>query len=81
MRLPEIKPRRYRDDSTAMPDVELSNDAEADLDYDSWDLFSCWKEQQGDRIGGGNDAPAIPHSQRAYDGDNHFDYCEVLVLR
>ena len=47
----------------------------------AWDIYSCWKEQMFDRFGCGSRAPSIPRSQRQYEGDNSFDYCEVIVLR
>ncbi|MCR9293290.1 MAG: hypothetical protein NXI32_11260 [bacterium] len=46
---------------------------------ESWDIYSCWKEQLTDRFGAGTPSPSIPQSQRAYDGDNWHDYCEVWV--
>ena len=51
------------------------------FDFESWDLFSCWKQQQADRFGGGTPAPTIPRSQRQYDGDNFEDYCEPFTVR
>ena len=39
---------------------------------DVWEIFHCWKEQQG-RFGGGSPAPSIPRSQRQYDGGNWLD--------
>ena len=51
------------------------------VDFDSWDLLSCWKQQQADRFGGGTPAPGIPRSQRQYDGDNFYEYCEPLAIR
>lgn len=43
----------------------------------AWDVYSCWKEQLSGRFGGGTPAPAVPRSQRQYDGDNCFEYCET----
>ena len=54
---------------------------EHDFDVTAWELLCSWRQQHGDRLGAGTSSPAIPQSQRQYDGDNHFDYCEVLVLR
>ncbi len=81
MMLAEIKPRSvepvsYMSDSTY--DQAL---IDQDLDLASWKLISNWKEHQSDRYGAGSPAPAIPRSQRQYDGDNCFDYCEVLICR
>jgi hypothetical protein len=81
MPLPAIKSRPRFDQPAVASSPEAECHADPTLDFESWDLFSCWKEQQKDRFGGGNSAPAIPRSQRQYDGDNCFDYCEVLVLR
>ena len=52
---------------------------ERDFDASSWDAFRHWKEQFGERFGAGTRAPAIPRSQRQYDGENHFEFCEVYV--
>ena len=82
MLLPEIKPRKrsYQPaESNTLSQPESVIDSE--FDFDSWNLFGCWKEPQKDRFGGGNSAPAVPFSQRQYDGDNQFDYCEVMVVR
>lgn len=54
--------------------------AAAVTDELAWDAYSCWKEQLSDRFGGGNSAPPVPHSQRQYDGDNHFEYCEIWAI-
>ena len=80
MLLPAIKSRPSFDRPVEINSTEAECYADPTIDFESWELFSCWKEQQKDRVGGGNSAPAIPHSQRQYDGENCFDYCEVLVL-
>ena len=54
---------------------------EDEFDQAAWEMLSNWKQRHGDRFGAGTPIPEIPQSQRQYDGDNHFDYCEVLVLR
>lgn len=54
--------------------------SEEEFDQTAWELFSNWKQHYGDRFGVGNPFPEIPASQRQYDGDNQFDYCEVLIL-
>ncbi len=80
MKLPDLKPRRVS--------RETSNDVlrevfrvDETFDYESWEILSCWKEQLADRFGAGTNAPNIPRSQRQYDGDNQFEYCEILVAR
>jgi len=82
MLLPEIKCRKRFDKSAVSESLpEAVRFSDPSFDIDSWELFGWWKEKQVDCFGGGNSAPAIPHSQRQYDGENQFDYCEVLVLR
>ena len=54
---------------------------DSEFDADLWEIYGCWKQQQFDRFGAGTSAPNIPRSQRQYDGDNCFDYCEVVRLR
>ena len=85
MLLAEIKPRSNRSEFTpenqGVSNHELELAVDPTFDFDSWDLLSCWKEQQSDRFGGGNAAPAIPHSQRQYDGENYFEFCEHLTVR
>ena len=68
---------------TSMLDsAEFQNQLTTELEYfgpgdsPSWVLFSCWKENALFH-GGGSPVPGIPHSQRQYDGDNHFEFCEV----
>jgi len=82
MRLPKIKQRR-KSEPKQSHQQESSNGFEAQvrIDLESWELFRPWNEHEKARYGGGTPAPAIPRSQRRYDGDNSFDYCEVLVLR
>ena len=82
MRLPAIEPPRKTE--PAPNQQRESRDGFnnlSDLERDSWELFRPWNEHEKARFGGGTPAPAIPRSQRQYDGDNCFDYCEVLVLR
>lgn len=43
---------------------------------ESLDVIASFRFQNQDRFGGGTPYPAIPESQRAYDGDNLFEYCE-----
>ncbi len=52
---------------------------EQELELIAWELFCDWKQQYGSRFGAGTSSPEIPLSQRQYDGDNHFDYCEVII--
>ena len=53
---------------------------EFDAERDSLEHLRNWKENQPiGRYGAGTPAPTIPNSQRAYDGDNWHDYCEVWV--
>ncbi|MEZ6081228.1 MAG: hypothetical protein R3C56_37835 [Pirellulaceae bacterium] len=56
--------------------VEQSEHAGSEPDFETWEIYRCWKEQQSDRYGAGTPAPSIPRSQRQFDGDNWFDYCE-----
>ena len=85
MLLAEIKPRSSRreneQETQVMPNHELELAVDPTFDFESWDLFGCWKQQQADRFGGGNAAPAIPLSQRQYDGENYFEFCEHLTVR
>lgn len=84
MLLAEIKPRSLRpdcEDKDQCLNPIYEQDVDSTFDFESWDLMSCWKEQQADRFGGGNAAPVIPRSQRQYDGENHFEYCEQLAVR
>lgn len=82
MRLAEIKPRRtenslHRDRTPAVEQV-LSD---PNFDFTSWDIFGNWKERTGNHFGAGSPSPSIPRSERQYDGDNYFEYCEVLSTR
>lgn len=83
MLLAEIKPRSNR--AELEPEIDAASNCgfeqsvDPTFDFESWDLLSCWKQQQADRFGGGNTHPAIPRSQRQYDGDNFLDSCEVWV--
>ena len=53
---------------------------EFDAERDSLEFLRNWKEHQPiGRYGAGTPVPTIPNSQRAYDGDNWHDYCEVWV--
>ena len=85
MLLAEIKPRSKRpefdQENQVMSNHDLELAVDPTFDFESWDLLSCWKEQQSDRFGGGNAAPTIPHSQRQYDGENYFEFCELLTVR
>lgn len=53
----------------------------AQPEWDELELYTCWKEQTAGRHGGGSPAPFVPHSQRQYDGENSFEYCEQLAVR
>ena len=81
MLLAEIKPRSSSRENAQINRVMSNHDLELVVDpafdFESWELLSCWKEQQSDRFGGGNATPTIPHSQRQYDGENHLDFWEV----
>ena len=85
MLLAQIKPRSSRhgndQENQGMSHHKLEQPIDPTFDFESWDLLSCWKEQQSDRFGGGNAAPTIPHSQRQYDGENYFEFCELLTVR
>ena len=85
MLLAEIKPRsssrENEQENRVMSNHDLELVVDPTFDFESWDLLSCWKEQQSDRFGGGNAAPTIPHSQRQYDGENSFEFCEQLAVR
>ena len=85
MLLAEIKPRSSRlgndQETQVISNHELELVVDPTFDFESWDLFSCWKQQQADRFGGGNAAPVIPRSQRQYDGENSFEFCEQLAVR
>lgn len=50
-------------------------------DWDELDLYTCWKEQSDNRFGCGSPAPSIPSSQRQYDGENSFEFCEQFAVR
>ena len=83
MMLAEIKPRQ-RFESPAESEVIESTPSGCDLDvadfdFLSWEVYSCWKQQHANRFGAGTSAPSIPRSQRQYDGDNHFDFCEIWI--
>lgn len=58
---------------------EFVSEIEKDVDCASWEIFSCWKEQLNDQFGGGTPTPLIPTSQRQYDGENPFEFCEVWL--
>ena len=77
MLLAEIK-THPRLESFDVQSVDSVVEVDADFDFVSWKIFSCWKQQPAHRFGAGTSAPSIPRSQRQYDGDNHFDYCETL---
>lgn len=50
-------------------------------EWDELELYTCWKEQTAGRHGGGSPAPVVPRSQRQYDGENSFEYCEQFAIR
>lgn len=50
-------------------------------DWDELNGYTNWKEQSGNRFGCGSPAPSIPRSQRQYDGENSFEFCEQLAVR
>jgi hypothetical protein len=63
----------------AQPATEQTCDTTFQMVLEDLEIFSCWRFQQSDRYGAGTAAPYIPTSQRQYDGDNHFDYCEIWL--
>jgi hypothetical protein len=85
MLLAEITPRSSRpendQENQGISNHELAHAVDPTFDFESWELLSCWKQQQADRFGGGNNAPEIPCSQRQYDGENSFEFCEQLAVR
>ena len=85
MLLAEIKPRSCRieleGEFQGASNLVFEQAVDPTFDFESWDLLSCWKQQQADRFGGGTPAPTIPRSQRQYDGDNFEDYCEPFTIR
>ncbi len=82
MLLPETKSHsRFNQTPEADSQRVVECHRERSFDFEAWETFRNWKRQQKIRFGNGNSAPDIPRSQRQYDGDNSFDYCEVLVLR
>ena len=80
MMLAEIKPRVKQVAVEVFDGVE-SYDLDHDIDVTALELFSDWKAAKGDRFGAGSPNPYIPRSQRQYDGDNHFEYCEPFAWR
>jgi len=50
--------------------------AVSEPDFESLEGYRWWKEQQSKRFGAGTPAPNIPRSQRQFDGDNWYEYCE-----
>ena len=82
MRLAEIKPRQTENSlhrSCSPPVDQVLSDP--NFDFVSWDIFGNWKERNGNQFGAGSPSPSIPRSERQYDGDNYFEYCEVLSTR
>lgn len=50
-------------------------------EWDELELYTCWKKQTNGRYGGGSPAPLVPRSQRLYDGENSFEFCEQFPVR
>lgn len=44
--------------------------AYSERDFETLEIYRCWKEQSFVRHGAGSPAPSIPRSQRQYDGEN-----------
>ena len=42
------------------------------------DVIDSFHFQYEDRFGGGTPYPSIPNSQRVYDGNNWFEFCESI---
>lgn len=68
-------------DSNPFAEMSAAQARSRKSDWDELDLYTCWKEQSGNRFGCGSSAPSIPRSQRQYDGDNSFEFCEPLAVR
>ena len=65
------------DENVRLPSDSSSKDSE----LEELELYACWKEQTSSRYGGGSPAPFVPRSQRQYDGDNSFEFCEPFAVR
>lgn len=50
-------------------------------EWNELELYTCWKEQTASRYGGGSPAPFVSRSQRQYDGENSFEFCEQFSTR
>ena len=50
-------------------------------DWDELNRYANWKEGNTGQFGCGSPAPCIPLSQRQYDGENSFEFCEQMLVR
>ena len=69
----------YGDDESDLRDSGSRSLTKGHSDRETLEIFGCWKQQLADRYGAGSHAPSVPESQRAYDGDNWFEFCEPWV--
>jgi len=67
----------FSEEIVLIPNKPTSKSSE----WDELELYTCWKEQTASRYGGGSPAPFVPRSQRQYDGENSFEFCEQLAVR